>query len=380
MSGNIRVPAPSPRKRVPAPDRCVPTPPEAARRSRVKRDGTPVFTADGDGWIATFTVGAERLPSSTGAVFLDVNCVTDRSRLAEGTMRRDPDGSSWTHSVRVPAGWRGSYAFIVSDGPIGGPAEGQDEREWWIRFRRNATGSREGAAPDAPPQRLWTGAAPAGTLRTSIVTLDGTPRRVHSYAPPNPGRHTVVLFDGDEILSHGVLSAFDGPAAPARVLAVEHVAAEGAPRNVRASDLTANPRFRDELLAFAGGPVVVGGCSYGGLASMYFALTRPDVVAGAACLSPSMWWHDEQGRDVPTIADADRGGTVPILCEAGSLEWMMLDEIAAAVDRLDRAGHPVRAGWFAGGHDWIQWRERLPALVVDLLLGDHAPEARPAGT
>ncbi|QHG81292.1 DUF3327 domain-containing protein [Rhodococcus rhodochrous] len=374
MTDDTGVPTPSPRKRLPAPDRSAVTPPEAAYRSRVIGDGTPVFTADDDGWIATFTVSADRMPPFTAEVFLDVNCVTDRSRIAEGTMRRDPDGRSWTHSVRVPSAWRGSYAFIPSAGPIDGPEDGENEREWWIRFRRNATGTREGAAPDAPPQRFRTGEPPAGDLHTSIVVLDGTPRRVHTYLPPLPGRGTVLLFDGDEILAHGVLAAFDGTASPARVVAVEHVGADGPARNVRASDLTANPRFRDELLALVDEQVIVGGCSYGGLASMFFALTRPDIVAGAACLSPSMWWHDDRGRDVPTIAEADRGGRVPIFCEAGSLEWMMLDEIDSAVSRLGRAGHPVRSARFAGGHDWVQWRERLPALVAELLPDPHGPE------
>lgn len=365
MSENTVVPAPSPRKRRPAPDNSAPTPPDAAR---IHRDGTPVFTPDGNGWIATFTVGAEMLPPSTTDVFLDVNCVTDRSRLAEGTMRRDPHDRSWTHSVRVPAEWRGAYTFIPSSGPITGPGAGEHEREWWIGLRRSVVGGSEGAAPDAPAQMLCTGAAPTGSLTTEVVTLDGIPRRVHTYLPPSPGRGTVVLFDGDRILEHRVLSAFDRSAGPAKVLLVEHDDLDG--RNVRASDLTANPRFRDDLLDAADGPVVVGGCSYGGLASMFFALTRPDVVTGAACLSPSMWWYDEHGRDVPTIADADRGGSVPMLCEAGALEWMMLDEIAAAVERLERAGHPVRSETFPGGHDWVQWRERLPALIAELLAGE----------
>lgn len=364
MSTAPAVSAPSPRKRVPAPDRTVATPAELAELDPVRLLGAPVFTADGDGWIATFTVGAHELPASTTTVFLDVNCVTDRSRYAEGTMLPGADGRSWTRSVRVPAQWRGAYTFIPSTGPVAGPADGQHERDWWISLRRTALPTREGAAPDAPPQVLRTGAAPSGSRVTDIVTLDGTPRRIHTYTPPVAGRGTVVLFDGDEILTHRVLAAFDGPDAPARVVAVEHVGVDGT--NVRATDLTANPRFRDDLLAFVGGPVVVSGCSYGGLASMFFALTRPDVVTGAACLSPSMWWHDEQGRDIPTLADADTGGSVPILCETGALEWMMLDDVDAAVTRLTAAGHPVRAGTFPGGHDWVQWRERVPALVNEV--------------
>lgn len=336
-------------------------------------DGTPVFTSDGSDWIATFAVGDAALPSSTTEVFLDVNCVTDRSLIAGGTMHRDTDSRSWVLSVRVPAGWRGAYTFIPSNTPLTVPEGDEDQRNWWIAFRRGAIGTFEGAAPDAEPQRLRMGAHPEGILTTDTVELDGIPRRVGTYVPPVPGRGTVVLFDGDEIRRHRVLAAFDHPEnAPARVLVVDHTSADGQGRNVRASDLTANPRFRDDLLAFAGEPVTVGGCSYGGLASMFFALTRPDAVRGAACLSPSMWWHDEQGRDVPTLADADEGGEVPILSEVGSLEWMMLDEVTAAAARLAAAGHPIRSKTFAGGHDWVQWRERLPALITELLITQNS--------
>lgn len=359
------VSAPSPRKRRPAPDRSVPTP--SAVRDALQGDRTVVFTSDGTDWIATFAVGDAALPPSTTAVFLDVNCVTDRSRIDAGSMLRDTDSGLWILSVRVPAGWRGAYTFIPSNAPLTVPDGDANQRQWWIDFRRGAIGSFEGAAPDAEPQRLRTGALPEGILTTETVELDGTPRRVGTYVPPVPGHGTVVLFDGDEVRRHRVLAAFDDPEhAPARVLVVDHVSADGQERNVRASDLTANPRFRDDLLAYAGEPVTVGGCSYGGLASMFFALTRPDAVRGAACLSPSMWWHDEQGHDVPTLAKADIGGDVPILSEVGSLEWMMLDEVAGAADRLAAAGHPIRSGTFAGGHDWVQWRERLPVLITEL--------------
>ncbi|MFZ2529464.1 MAG: alpha/beta hydrolase-fold protein [Rhodococcus sp. (in: high G+C Gram-positive bacteria)] len=360
----IRRPAPD-RTRRPVPDRSAPTSVTAARSSRL-HPGTPVFEPDGNDWIATFTVAAAAVPSSTTAVFLDVNCVTDRSVLTSGAMTPDPGGDSWTHSVRVPAGWRGAYCFIPSDAPITGPEPGEHERDWWIRFRRNALDVVEGATPDAPSQQLWTGDTPGGVLTSEVVTLDGIRRTVHTYVPPAPGRGTVVLFDGDEIRRHRVLAAFDHTGiSPAQVLTVDHTSTDG--RTVRESDLTANPRFRDDLLRLTGGPVVVGGCSYGGLAAMYFALTRPDVVVGAACLSPSMWWHDDHGRDIPTIAGADRGGTVPVHCETGSLEWLMLDEVASTTDRLAAAGHPVRSGTFAGGHDWVQWRERLPTLITGLL-------------
>ena len=367
VSGNAVAPTPSPRARKPAPHLSVPVPAAAAAVSLAERSAGPVFTRDGDGWIATFTARDDELPPATTAVFLDVNCVTDRSLLDEGMMRRDTDGGAWIGSVRVPAGWRGAYTFVPTDTPVTGPADGEDAREWWIGFRRNALGDREGAAPDAPEQRLCTGRSPEGVLTSETVVLDGTPRRVGTYVPPRPGRGTVLLFDGDQVRKHRVLAAFDeveNP--PARVVVVDHVSADGHERNVRATDLTANPRFRDDLLAFVGGPVVVSGCSYGGLASLFFALTRPDVVEGAACLSPSVWWHDEQERGVLDLGDADAGGEVPLLVEVGDLEWMMVAEVTEACERLGAAGHPVQCGTFAGGHDWVQWRERVPASISRL--------------
>lgn len=182
-----------------------------------------------------------------------------------------------------------------------------------------------------------------------------------TYLPPGPtDDYTLVLFDGGDARQLRVLSAFDAAAHPPRaVLAIDHGSPQG-----RAADLCCNPAFRDDVLRLAAAPVVAAGCSFGGLAATYFALSAPDQVLGAVGLSPSYWWQDARGRGV---LDFDTGAPTRLVLAAGALEWMILPEFAAAACALRARGHQVVARRFVGGHDWVQWREELPAGVAGLV-------------
>lgn len=124
------------------------------------------------------------------------------------------------------------------------------------------------------------------------------------------------------------------------------------------------PKLRaDHALTSAPSRVVVGGSSMGGLASLYAALSRPDIFGGALSMSPSLWvgrgamfrWAEKRG--IPTGAR--------IYIDGGAKEPRMIEAAGKMADLLGRKG--IKQLCFRpdpkGDHSERSWRRRLlPAM------------------
>ncbi|MGC2941771.1 MULTISPECIES: alpha/beta hydrolase-fold protein [unclassified Brevibacterium] len=198
--------------------------------------------------------------------------------------------------------------------------------------------------------------------------------------------------------------------------------------DLRASDLVLNPRFCDDVLELvrdtapeAPDRILVAGASYGGLAATYFALRHPDSFRGIS-LSPSYWQSDDQGRRIWDCVPDRAGGTeapgqgesagsvesergepaargepgrgepaahgepgqgdpdargeprqgdhaarVDFCIDHGTLETVIAESAAEAVDEFAARGIEVTARPFIGGHEHLWWRELVLVRLAEIL-------------
>lgn len=252
-------------------------------------------------------------------------------RLAPGVYRYKlvVDGA-WTHDpanpLREPDGHRNSV-LVVGDVP---PPD----------LRPRTEPRPEKARPGALRRVDDLPAPPAGV----------SPRAVFVYVPPSydrePARRYPVLYlhDGQNVWSEpGICSGHGGWYLDE---ALERLWAEGALEELIAvavphgDDRMAEygvtgrgadaPYARwllegvkpaiDARLRTRPGPAstAVLGSSMGGLVSFALALSRPDVVGQAACLSSSFWWKDDDGRSAFDLLAARGRQPVRLYLDSGT--------------------------------------------------------------
>ena len=122
----------------------------------------------------------------------------------------------------------------------------------------------------------------------------------------------------------------------------------------------------------------VGGSSFGGLASMWLALHRPETFGAALVVSPSVWWDDH-------FVLRDAAATVPtprprLWVDMGGQEGRQAVTLARDLTQLLR-----RQGWndsslrftedARGAHDEASWARRVPAML-DFLYGEPPGASR----
>ncbi|MGM9484277.1 alpha/beta hydrolase [Roseateles sp. NT4] len=117
----------------------------------------------------------------------------------------------------------------------------------------------------------------------------------------------------------------------------------------------------------------VGGSSFGGLASMWLALHRPETFGAALVVSPSVWWDD---RFILRDAAATTPSPRPRLwVDMGAQEGDQAMQFARELNELLR-----RRGWgdetlrftedTTGRHDEGSWARRVPAMLDFLYRAD----------
>jgi predicted alpha/beta superfamily hydrolase len=208
-------------------------------------------------------------------------------------------------------------------------------------------------------------------------------RRARLYVPAREARRDrplLVMLDGQNVF--GDEASFAGgwhtdetvdklASAPA-VLAIDHggderIAELGAPKSTKLALLV--DLIIDRMLPAARERVSFGaryvvGSSMGGLASLYMALRRPDVFAGAVCMSPSLWfdrraifaWVDQQPSPPESRIYLDAGAKEAGGRLAGVVEAMgqrLLEHKMRVMVRIDPTGT----------HHESSWRRRLPRAL-----------------
>jgi enterochelin esterase-like enzyme len=297
-----------------------------------------------------------------------------------------------------------------------------------------AARTRQGAAP--PPSREVEASRNVETLRLTSKVFGNT-RALRVLLPPgyhdprNAGRRYPVFYFNDGIMvfnprrvnigevvhrliESGALpplivvgvdngGSTDRAKDPARGRANEYLPYPDAgfgPHNYYAPDPPdpqgkLYPRFLvDEVMPLVGrryrvktGPsnTGVGGISYGGVAALYAALSRPGVF-GALLLESTPLWIGS-GRQL--LEDARRAGRWPAAVYLGAGTNETADEavnkaglsdmetLASFIRRRSPATALKVVAEQGGRHEPAAWRARLPAALL-FLLGRRAPRELPA--
>lgn len=337
-------------------------------------------------------------------------------------MERLGDSDIWFKSFEVPTSTRLSYE-LAPDVPVlpgsdrqrrvailaTAQADPLNRHPWPAQAPDVFNQSSVLELPDAPEQPGFiAGATPRGTLRTLSFASGrlGNRRAIHLYTPAgyDPARPDTVLllmFDGDAYTRKVPVPAIlDALMADGRLPQVVAAFIDNPDHAARSLELPANPTFaavmaedilplvaREAGLTPKPDRTVLAGSSYGGLASAFIALTRPESFGAAVALSGSFWWHPEGTpadrqehlarmvveRPVRPVRlhlaaglfETGHGGTVGILDSSRHLRNV-----------LEAKGYTVSYREYAAGHDYLAWRG---AIADGLLALFGRPQKETAG-
>jgi enterochelin esterase family protein len=262
------------------------------------------------------------------------------SAVPAHAMQRIEGTDVWTISASVRRDARTTYSFVVDDPVVRSGEEdllGNLDRLFELRkeakertfgdpFNPNRLPTTvEPGGDELRPERHWTSlfAGPAapeipwyGEPRERGLLADhtlasaafGNARRVVVYTPPgyDAGAEPyplLVLFDGELWLTSGQVNlALDNLIEAGRIPPLVAAFSFNATPTSRMGELPCNddlPRMLEELLALVDEHYtvtddrarrVLGGASYGGLASAWVGFARPDLFRNLMCSSSSFWW------------------------------------------------------------------------------------------
>jgi enterochelin esterase family protein len=330
-----------------------------------------------------------------------------------------PGTDVWYRTYRLRADTRSEYRLAENDSlaPLGtaqAPLPTAERQAGWGLDPRNRRPfpahqpyASSFALPAAPPQpwidpRLG---VPAGRLdhhRVASAAL-GNERDVSVYTPPGydadpaAGPYPLlILFDRQAYLSDAPTpTILDNLTAAGRLPPLVGVFVGNAEPGARSRELPCHPPFVrflvEELLPWVRGRyrvtadparTVVGGASFGGLASSFAALERPDVFGNVLSQSGSYWWSPAGDAECEWLTRryAERA-RVPVrfYLEVGLIEdrfarpagclgnpgQLLANRRLRAV--LRAKGYPVRYAEFCGGHHFLCWRGSLADGLLALL-------------
>jgi len=333
-------------------------------------------------------------------------------------LTRLPGSDVWYRTIEAPSDVRTTYRLAPND-PLTLPAQVSDWEErthGWLPDPLNPAvhhavqytdrGNDVPAPasvlelPDAAPQpwvapRPNTPAGETELLSFRSATL-GNERRVWLYTPagydPTAGPYPLlVLFDGFAY-THTIPTPtiLDNLIAAGRIPPLVAVMPDSVSRAARDAELTCNPLFTDvladELLPWAGAHrsittdpslTIVAGSSYGGLASAYAAMRRPEVFGAVLSQSGSYWWKpalDDEPEQL--IREYEKAPRLPVryYLDVGLLEDHSVRGGPSPVqsnrrmrDVLHSKGYDVHYAEYSGGHDTVCWQGTLADGLIALL-------------
>lgn len=364
-------------------------------------------------------------------VLIEVDGYTPHPMASFTAMTQVPETDVWYVSLWLPPDALCSYVIVPVPAEAGDPpTEPKARRAWWCR-QLDAHGQ-------ADPFSRWPAQATGwGQVRATLrmgpwAALEhqrqaqeytsgqgqqwvwhsarlARSRRVWWHAPSRPGdrvawgeRPWVLLLDGqawaeqqslfvdlDRVTSQGLIP-------PACYLAVD--ACDGA---TRSAELGCRPAFwealHEELLPQAWATVglewqrpamLVAGQSLGGLAALYAGLQWPQRYAAVISQSGAFWWPelDPDAAEHAWLLQRVRSGwrvgqAVPCLLQYGLRDQDDMRQISRDMAcALTANGQRVHLQEYAGGHDWLCWREALLDGLASMLPTLHRPQAIAATT
>jgi len=377
--------------------------------------GTPVRTPGPDETDVTLFLFRS---ADAGAVYVDVQPFTDRSRLADGLMERVPGTDVWWAAFATGPGWISAYGFLPLDEVPVAPAERNTDaaRSWWLgllersvpdplnpdpSFRGMRGDVRSVARGPRAPRAVERGADDArGTLDLHVWHRS----RVADYpvwtyvapgaeagAPGGAGLPLVVLHDGQVWERLDVAATLDALVARGALPPFVAVLVSSLDQASRTRDLPGSTAYYDavadgllpqvaERLAARGVRVtsdpartVVAGQSFGGLAALQAVRHRPDRFGLALGQSASLWWpglDDPASRDVAAWLRSAPARDERVVLQVGAHEGDLTAANREVRDLLVARGEHVDYAEVDGGHDWAWWSACLGDGLVTLLGSD----------
>lgn len=262
--------------------------------------------------------------------------------------------------------------------------------------------------PEAPVEPFVT--FREGIERGKVETIDvdsqvlSNRRKVSIYTPPGYRKSgaaygLLLMFDRRSYMSDVPTPTIldnmiaDKAIPPVVAVLIDSRVTNDPDGDARSRELPPNPNYqrflRDELLPLihkrynvSSDPKrnVVAGSSYGGLAAAYTALSNPREFGNVISQSGSYWWSPECCRSSPMVFLTEHSGWLikefaskPRLparfyMDVGLWEgadMLMPNRILRSV--LEGKGNEVTYREFAGGHDYVIWRNTLSDGLIALI-------------
>jgi Enterochelin esterase and related enzymes len=269
-----------------------------------------------------------------------------------------------------PAGERNRYSWSVLDLRT-------DEPDWYTK-RYVDTGSR------------------LDTFNITSKLMDNT-RNIYVYLPPgydNADRSkkypVIYLFDSFIYLHRiEIPNMFDNLIKEGKVEPMIAVMIDNPTGISRLTELPLNPKFKDFMISELVPQIrskycvtdkpdktLIGGISYGGLASTYIAYYHPDIFGKVLSQSGS-FWRDLALKDYNGFEQrndwlinkflTEENKSLKIFLDWGLQENWCLSSARRMVRVLDKKGYTFKFVEFNGWHDWSNSRKTFPEGLKYLL-------------
>ena len=368
---------------------------------RAQNQGTPLVEPDPDYDDYVFVTFLYRDSSSTDKIMFDIFGKYDEYRLGDMQLYRFRNTDLFYRSYTMPADICFSYRYIIEDTITGTRTLAVDP----LNTNTVPTGTVHSYSWSAldltPPEHdlnSLNATTPDGTIDTLQYyskIMDNT-RDIHIWLPPHytrhhyPGYPVIYLFDSfiyrNRVEVPNILSNLinEGEISPMVAILIDNPTSTS-----RNTELPLNDQFMDfitnELVPYirqkynvSNQPEhnLIGGMSYGGLASAYIAWNHPELFGKVLSQSGSFWRgpilsddHDNELREdwLPRqILNGDKRQLVFYL-DWGLQENKVLSSNRKLVDLLYKKGYEYKYQEFNGWHDWSNSRKTFPEGLLYLL-------------
>ena len=234
----------------------------------------------------------------------------------------------------------------------------------------------ESSMKDVPEGKLIETNIQSDILRRDKKLWVYTPAGFSRGHAPYP---LLVLFDGDRNRMW-MPKVLDLMIVRRQIPPIVAVMTDESTPSIRTAELPCNPEFADflakELVPWARKQysattspkqTIAAGSSYGGLASVFAALTHPEVFGNAISLSGSFWWKPQGSVQsewlVQQMANS-RQRPLRFYLEVGLMEVgaVGVDQVGSN-RRMHRTlaakGYPTGYAEYDGGHSFLNWSEGM---------------------